>query len=96
MKEKFYLISWQISTRKGFSTLLKAYSSLINHFNFDFKLLIIGDGPYRDILKNQARELKILGQCKFIGSVPYKTLKDYYKNALVTILPSECRESFDM
>ena len=93
-RKNFILSVGRLVPEKGFSTLLKAYSTLINHFNFDFKLLIIGDGPYRDILKNQARELKIWGQCKFIGSVPYEILKDYYKNTLVTILPSECRESF--
>tara|TARA_Y100001970_G_C14235133_1_gene861343 strand:+ start:264 stop:1292 length:1029 start_codon:yes stop_codon:yes gene_type:complete len=93
-REKIILSVGRLVPEKGHSTLLNAYSTIINKYGHHVKLVIVGDGPYRSHLENQTKNLMITNTCKLLGSMPYEQLHEYYKKALVTIIPSECHESF--
>ena len=93
-REKIILSVGRLVQEKGHSTLLNAYSIIIKKYGHDVKLVIVGDGPYRSQLENQAKHLMITNNCKLLGSLTYEELTEYYKKAMATIIPSECHESF--
>ena len=45
----------------------------------NIKLLLVGDGPYRDKLETQVRELGVTDRVIFTGMVPPECIADYYK-----------------
>src|SRR5579871_822057 len=69
---------------KGFEYLIDAMRKVQG------TLLIIGDGPLREKLENQARDLGIADKVHFLGHVP-GTLSAYYQAADVFVLSSIAR-----
>jgi glycosyltransferase involved in cell wall biosynthesis len=57
----------------------------------DADLLIAGDGNHEAHLRNLAAEESTN---TFLGRVPFDRLRAYYHDALATIVPSVCYETF--
>lgn len=49
---------------------------------------IVGDGPLRDTLASQARQLGLEHRVRFAGAAPYDRLSDIYRSAKVFLLTS--------
>lgn len=56
----------RLSAEKDFPTLLRAVPRIVCAVP-DFRLLIVGNGPERELLQNLATELNILGSVEFLG-----------------------------
>jgi teichuronic acid biosynthesis glycosyltransferase TuaC len=68
---------------KGNSLIIDALARLP-----DSRLLIAGDGPDRELLKRQASAKGVAARVRFLGSVPSKELRRYYRAADVLVLAS--------
>lgn len=79
-------VHW-LSQRKGAHLLAPIISNLKSQIS-NLKLLIIGDGPYKEKLLQEIKENKLENFVQVLGKIPHKELINYYSQADVFILPS--------
>ena len=72
---------------KGLNYLLDAVP-LIKKEIPDFKIILAGDGPQRDILKKKANSQNISNIIDFCGQVPHTQVLNLMKSSDIVILPS--------
>jgi len=78
---------------KGHKNLLEAFSKIVrNHSNV--KLTILGDGPLRYQLADQAKRLRISDYTEFLGIV--RDVQMILKDCDIVVLPSIAREGLGM
>ncbi|MEM2998074.1 MAG: glycosyltransferase family 4 protein [Thermoproteota archaeon] len=73
--------------RKGPDLLLKAFSMLLNEHP-DARLVMVGDGPFLNSLKDLARQLKLEDKIEFTGALRGKALYSRYAECDVFAMPS--------
>lgn len=73
--------------RKGFRYLIEAMKSVVDKFP-DATLVIAGGGPVRDDLLRQVKELSLENSVSLPGKVPEETLKKYFSDADMFVLPA--------
>ena len=83
------LVRW-----KGVQYLIKAASLLAKTRNV--RLLIAGEGEYRAVLEQRARELGIADRVHFLGYISADALAPYYAIADVVALGSYANETFSI
>jgi glycosyltransferase involved in cell wall biosynthesis len=83
-KKKILLFISRIHNKKGIFNLIKAFKLIKNK---QWKLFILGFGDTNDV-KILKKEIKSYKNIKFFGEVHGEEKNNYYKKALVTILPS--------
>jgi glycosyltransferase involved in cell wall biosynthesis len=89
-KEDTILFAGRLLERKGVQYIIEAIKDL----NLEgYKVIIVGDGPYREELEKKAEEIK--DKIQFIGWIDQKKLKELYAISKIFILPST-QESFGM
>ncbi len=81
------LSNGRLVTQKGFNYLLEAFAKLKKKER-DAKLLIIGKGPLKEQLLEQARGLKISDSFFITTGIPEADLPCYYNAADLFVLPS--------
>jgi len=86
----YILALGNLSHRKGFDVLLRAYARLSQP---RADLIIAGDGAEADALERLAGELGISGRVRFLGQVEGQTQVDLYRSADFFVCPSR-REPF--
>jgi glycosyltransferase involved in cell wall biosynthesis len=69
---------------KGVHILLKALSMLPE----DIKLLIAGDGVYRDELVQLSKDLSIYERVRFMGKLGRQEMRNFYDKIQVLVVPS--------
>ena len=86
-----FLILGRIAKEKSMDVSLRGIAAYHNkHPEKDIKILVVGDGPYREELGLYAEELGLSKITDFIGSVPalevpfYYNLCDIYTSASIT------------
>lgn len=77
------LVDW-----KRVDLLLEACARLIGAI--DFELDVVGDGPMRGDLDEQARRLLLPGRVRFHGRLSHSATADLLREADVMVLPSIC------
>lgn len=85
-KEKKILILTRIFRRKGIQYFLEA----IKDMDIDWEINIAGDGPYLNVLKEQAKSIK--HPINFLGFVKGKTLENLYETSSIYVFPSESED----
>ncbi len=78
------LFTGRLHPQKNLDVLLDAWSDLTQQVQAN--LLLVGDGPDRDRLRQRTRALGIAGQVHFLGAVPDPA--SYLRAADVFVLPS--------
>ena len=76
--------------RKGQDQLIKALPSILEKFP-DTILLIVGQGPIEQMLRNSARQLGVTQKVIFTGRVPHSDLADYICLGEVFAMPVRSR-----
>ena len=76
--------------RKGQDQLIKALPSILEKFP-DAILLIVGQGPIEQMLRNSARQLGVTHKVIFTGRVPHGDLADYICLGEVFAMPVRSR-----
>ncbi len=72
---------------KGVDLLLRAVAGLEG----EWRLSILGDGPFESRLERQAQELNIGDRVTFESQVPSSEMPSYYRRLNVLVLPSRTR-----
>ena len=84
--EHEFMFIGQLCRRKGVDVLLDAISNLPG--NQAWRLTYIGDGPWRNFLKERAKELGIRNRVDFTGALPNKDAMKLLQGADTLVLPS--------
>ncbi len=77
------LTAARLTAWKGVDAILNAIESLP-----DIMLVVAGDGPMLEELKQQAEALNLAERVRFLGKIPHRELLKYYQVADYTILYS--------
>lgn len=77
-----------LARRKGVAELLTALAALPAHLEMSWRLDVVGDGPERSALIEQAAELGLTDRVSFLGFSPYEELEEHYRNSDIVISPS--------
>lgn len=86
--DKIILFVGRVASEKSIDKIIKALAIIKKRDISKVKLLIIGDGPAMDELKQLARTLKIEKDVIFAGTVSYEEIRHYYKTAYVFTIAS--------
>jgi glycogen synthase len=80
---------------KGFDLAVAAFGSLESRFA-DARLVIAGDGPERERLEAQAKDLGIGDRVDFLGWVPPERMAGVIAGATLMVVPSRWQEAFGL
>ena len=75
---------------KGLESLVAAVSQLQG----EWRLVLIGAGPFKERLQTQANQLGIENRVEFIGPISSTLIPDYFKGLDVLVLPSLTRPNW--
>jgi glycosyltransferase involved in cell wall biosynthesis len=81
------LYAGPLTRRKGLTTLLHAMPRVIKEIE-NPKLIITGEGPEKNRLIKEVKNLGIANHVEFVGFLPRKELVEYYQDATVFIFPT--------
>jgi glycosyltransferase involved in cell wall biosynthesis len=81
------LCSGRIVEDKGIDIAIRALKQIIEDCP-DVRLLVVGDGPARENLENQARSLGLTGNVQFSGWVSPSAMHELTARASVVLVPS--------
>lgn len=84
----------RIAGEKGVWDLLEAARILAERRGPTFTVLMVGDGPARWRLEEEARKLLPPGVMRFMGSVAHHAIPDYLKALDTLVLPSRTRRTW--
>ena len=73
--------------KKGVINLIKAVNILRQSIS-DIELLVVGDGPLRESLERETRNLKLEQHIHFMGAVAHEQLPEIYSSSTVAVVPS--------
>lgn len=84
------LVLGRIAKEKSMDVVLKAMPRLFEKMP-EARLVVVGDGPYKELLENLACELKISDKTIFTGAKPWSEIGKYYQlgDVFVTASVSE-------
>ncbi len=87
LKNMILLFVGRLSDQKGLQYLIDAMPSIIKQES-NAKLLIIGEGPYKQDLCRKIDENRVNGNVEFLGSMPLSEVAKYHNYADIFIFPS--------
>jgi len=90
-KLKTLLFVHWLSKRKGADMTVPIIKHLLSDYQSsgpDFKLLVVGNGPYKQNLIEEIKENKLGKYIKIVGGVSNRNIADYYARADLFIMPS--------
>ena len=83
-----FLYVGQLLQRKGLQYALQSLVALLPEYAERFVFEVVGDGPFREELERQARNLGLCRQVRFHGRRPYATLWRWYRGADLFLFPT--------
>lgn len=95
-EEKAILFVHWLSERKGIQYLIPIFKKLEEDYKLktiNYKLFIVGNGPYRKKLEQEIRENNLEDKVKLLGAIPNQDILKYFIMADVFLMPS-CEEGF--
>ena len=90
-EKKTILYLGRITQRKGLDILIRAFKKIESKC-YDVRLLVGGDGCFKDFCENLAKKLSI-NNISFLGSIPFENSVNLYKKADIFVLPSCLKEN---
>ena len=88
-----YVAVRRLEPRMGIDVLLQALPLLSPS---DHRLAVVGDGMLRAALEQQARDLGVADRVLFAGAVSEQELRDWYRAAVVVVVPTVAYEGFGL
>ena len=86
--DKIVLFVGRVASEKSIDKIIKALAIIKKRNSGKEKLLIVGNGPAMDELKQLTRTLKVEEDVIFAGTVSYEEIQHYYKMAYVFTIAS--------
>jgi glycosyltransferase involved in cell wall biosynthesis len=90
----FYFCTFRVED-KGADIIINAFNKLKkSKSSFDYKLLIMGDGPEKENLISMVEDYGIDNSVDFLGYLPNYKVNEIIANATLHIVPSRFEEPF--
>jgi glycosyltransferase involved in cell wall biosynthesis len=86
--DKIILFVGRVASEKSIDKIIKALAIIKKRNSGKEKLLIVGNGPAMDELKQLTQSLKVEEDVIFTGTVSYEEIQHYYKMAYVFTIAS--------
>jgi len=74
---------------KGLTILAQALTLLSSE---KWNVLLVGDGPDRDLFEKTLAEHGLLDRARFTGAIPYEKVPEFYQEMNVLVMPTETTE----
>ena len=87
LPENYFLVVARYAHEKDHQTLLQAYRKYLD-LGFDWKLVLVGEGPLKELIENLIKSLNLTDQVIQRGWISYEKIPIYYAFAQCLILPS--------
>lgn len=87
-KEIRILFVSRLIERKGLQHIIPMLKNIQSLVSSPINLIIVGDGPYREILEKLVEQYDVKDIVQFVGGKEKNELSEYYRNADIFILPS--------
>jgi len=94
-KNKVILTVSKLEEQKGIPNIIRAMPAILKEVK-DAKLMIVGDGSYRDELKKLVSKLNLEEHVIFAGTVPFEKLPDYFNACDVFVNPTIRQNGYDL
>lgn len=78
-KQYLFLTVSRLTKEKNIEFLIDGIKALKNKVGDSFNLMIIGDGPLKETLKNRVRELDLENNVVFLNSIHNEEIGNYYR-----------------
>lgn len=78
--DKVIISAGRLAEEKNWDTLLRAFA-IAQKTQPNIRLVLLGDGPQADALRQLAGELEITDRVTFVGKVPFEEIPNYLKAA---------------
>ena len=78
----------RIDKRKGWNTFLTAVKLIKEKTDYDFTVIIIGDGPDMGQLKHRIESYELSQEVSVLGAIDHRKLPTYYHNMDLFIFPT--------
>jgi phosphatidylinositol alpha-1,6-mannosyltransferase len=85
--DKVLLYVGRLAARKGVDALLDVFAKVVGEYP-ECVLVIVGDGPNREALQSQARQLGVADRVTFALEVPFPVLQGLYATADLYVMHS--------
>lgn len=85
--DKVLVSTGRLAMEKNWPTLLQA-ARKVHQVHPDMRLVVIGDGPEKSVLEEQAAELGIAERITFTGALPFEDVAAYLKAADLFVFAS--------
>ena len=86
-EDNLLLFVGRLGREKNIDFLLQAFSEILNNINHT-KLMIVGEGPYKENLIQLSRELGLQQEVIFTGLQPHARVIDFYLDSDLFVFPS--------
>lgn len=84
-----FIFTGRLAPEKNLSMLIRAFHNVQSTNPDAWQLLIVGDGPERELLENLARNLNLPDKILFAGGFPWYKVPEWLAKSDVLILPSK-------
>ncbi|MCC7667098.1 glycosyltransferase family 4 protein [Liquorilactobacillus satsumensis] len=84
-----FLYTGRLTHFKNVPVLVDAFLLYINNYDEKANLIIIGDGPEYNLIKNKLKELHIKDRVKLLGAVPHTQVYSILENCDAFVIPSK-------
>lgn len=95
IKDKMFLFVWRLAEKKWLTYLIDWVKKLVNQSIDNFKLIIIGSGPYEKQLKEQVEANNLWSYITFTWPVEHYLLPQYFASADLFTSPSIIAADWD-
>lgn len=85
----------RLVSEKGVDVLLKAFSHVLRQIP-SARLLVAGEGPEKDRLRQHAHELSVAENVSMPGHIPHEKMERRFASAWVQVVPSVWEEPFGL
>ncbi|GGB86502.1 glycosyltransferase family 4 protein [Dyadobacter sediminis] len=84
-----FIFTGRLAPEKNLSLLIRAFYNVQHTDSGSWQLLLVGDGPERDLLENLTRSLNLADKVTFAGGFPWYKVPEWLAKSDVLVLPSK-------
>ncbi|KAA6431459.1 glycosyltransferase family 4 protein [Dyadobacter flavalbus] len=84
-----FIFTGRLAPEKNLSLLIRAFYNVQPINSGSWQLLLVGDGPERDLLENLTKSLNLSGKVTFAGGFPWYKVPEWLAKSDVLVLPSK-------
>jgi glycosyltransferase involved in cell wall biosynthesis len=84
-----FIFTGRLAPEKNLSMLIRAFHNVQRTYPGSWQLLLVGDGPERELLENLTKSLNLTDKVLFTGGFPWYKVPEWLAKSDVLVLPSK-------